>query len=261
MKKLVIISDYGLDDAAATLSILRNSHLFSQIDILPIGGNVPVSLSFQNIQVLLSNFAGDISKVRIVDTSAIPQPEEHVSVIHGVDGLGDFLSRNISLSLPIISYSDWISELPNDVTILNLGPMTVLKQIFCDVGCREFIFMGGSVHGIPNYNGYEFNHGMDRLSFEYCVKFPHVGVSLDVACPFLDITERDLSKGDLYYTILERYRTLVLNAGEIGCYVWDDIAVQYFLHPEWFLEYDAMDKDGNKLNIVRYISDQSYLDG
>ena len=55
-QNLIIFADYGLDDAAATISVLNAHDKFNAITIVPIGGNVPVSMSFNNCFTLLNNF-------------------------------------------------------------------------------------------------------------------------------------------------------------------------------------------------------------
>ena len=89
---LIVFADYGLDDAAATVSLFRREERFDRIDLVPIGGNVPTTVSFGNCMTLLSEFPEILQKIRVVDTRHLSQPEEYLASIHGGDGMGDLLA-------------------------------------------------------------------------------------------------------------------------------------------------------------------------
>lgn len=262
MRHIVVLCDYGLDDAAATVDLLDNGSVYSTIDILPIGGNVPVDVSYRNVFRLLSHYPGDISKVRIVDTTEIPQPNEYLKEIHGEDGMGDlFSTENMDLAVPILQYSDWVKTLPEDVLVLSLGPMTVVKDIFQTAGPRELVLMGGCINEEPNFNGYEFNHCLDREAFTYCLQYPHIAITLDTCRnPLLNIEKRIILGDDVLSQIMRRDQVLGVQRKEIGCYVWDDIAVKYLHHPEWFEKTLGVDRDGNSVTTLKYIRENHYLD-
>ncbi len=48
-KKIILICDYGLDDAIATSYILEHFRLFYKIDIIPVSGNMPLEISIKNL--------------------------------------------------------------------------------------------------------------------------------------------------------------------------------------------------------------------
>ena len=83
MNKLIIFADYGLDDAAATASILQRQERFDAIDIVAIGGNVPPEVSLRNCYTLISCFPEALEKITVVDTTDMPQPSEYLAEIHG----------------------------------------------------------------------------------------------------------------------------------------------------------------------------------
>ncbi|MDE5897469.1 MAG: hypothetical protein K2H43_06620, partial [Clostridia bacterium] len=125
--------------------------------------------------------------------------------------------------------------------------------------CVNFIFMGGNIAEVPNFQGYEFNHALDRNAFSLAVKRPHVAVTMDTCRnALLNIQEHGVSEEGLLPKIVNRSRQLTFKSGEKGCYVWDDIAVKYLRHPDWFGLYEARDKDGNLLTVARYLHGETY---
>lgn len=166
--RLIMFCDYGLDDAIATLHILKNADMFAKIDIVPIGGNVSVDTAYRNAHTLLSHAHADKHKVRIIDTRNIAQYAADIPDIHGNDGIGDLLSPQES-DLQVVDFEAFKSELKStaDVTrdcVLSLGPCTVPNMLgyvpFCTV------LMGGTVNEPPNYGDYEFNEGCDTAAFK-----------------------------------------------------------------------------------------------
>ena len=49
--RIIMFCDYGLDDAIATLHILRHVDMFGKIDVVPIGG---VQTAYRNAHSLLA---------------------------------------------------------------------------------------------------------------------------------------------------------------------------------------------------------------
>ena len=62
------------------------------------------------------------------------------------------------------------------------------------------------------------------------------------------------------HRIVGRSRELSLGTREKGCFVWDDIAVKYLRHPDWFTLSNETDCDGNKLTVARYKGNREYLE-
>ena len=119
MRRLIILSDYGLDDAVATAHVFERREQFSTIDIVTVAGNVSADTSRRNAEKLLSNLDADLSHVRIVDTAAVPQHFSQLPSIHGNDGMGDLLSLRPH-AIPVISYAEFVEDLPTRPTVLSL---------------------------------------------------------------------------------------------------------------------------------------------
>ena len=112
---------------------------------------------------------------------------------------------------------------------------------------------------IPNFHGYEFNHALDRAAFSACVKAPHVAITMDTCRnPLLNIQEKALEGNSLAVRLVNRSREMTFRSGEKGCYVWDDMAVKYLRHPEWFTVKEETDRDGNRLTVAEYVLGQTY---
>lgn len=165
--RLIMFCDYGLDDAIATLHILKNAHMFNKIDIVPIGGNVGVDVAYRNAHTLLHHAKADKTKVRIIDTRGIDQYAADIPDIHGTDGIGDVLNPEAS-DLEVIGFADYKTEIdrtadPAHDCVLSVGPCTVPNMLgyvpFCTV------LMGGTVNEQPNYGEYEFNEACDVAAF------------------------------------------------------------------------------------------------
>lgn len=261
--KLILFCDYGLDDASATYDALSHARAdgFESVDLVAIGGNVPSAVALENARKLVSNCDFPLPCVRIVDTTAIPQPNEYLKDIHGDDGMGDLFEER-PLCVPVLSFEEWLSSVGGEYCLLSLGPMTLVPRLLERGGCRKFVFMGGNVAQTPNFHGYEFNHALDRQAFAYAVgHYEHVAVTMDTCRnPLLNIQQKEITGGGIARAIVRRSRELTFRSGEIGCYVWDDMAVKYLRHPEWFALERAKDRDGNVLTVAKYIYGKEYLD-
>lgn len=165
--RVIIFSDYGVDDAAALLHILCNADMFEAIDVVPIGGNVDVDTAFRNAHTVLAAAGRDLKKVRIVDTRAIKQPFADIPEIHGSDGIGDFLQPK-ACAAPVVMFDDFKRELNNTAVperdcVLSLGPCTVPVLLGYTPFCT--VLMGGTTADEPNYGDYEFNEALDPDAF------------------------------------------------------------------------------------------------
>ncbi len=255
--KLILFCDYGLDDAAATYDVLRRKE-YDCFDIVAIGGNVPPEISLKNAKKLLSSLDYPLPKLTLVDTTEKEQPYEYLTAIHGGDGMGDLFEEK-GLDLPIARYDEWLASLGGEFDVLSLGPMTLVSPLLERFSPRRFVFMGGNVAEEPNFHGYEFNHALDRKAFSACVLHAHAAITMDTCRnPLLNIQERGITGGGTLGCIVNRSRELTFSSGEKGCYIWDDMAVKYLLHPEWFSLAPATDCDGNRLTLAKYILQKTY---
>lgn len=260
-KKVALLCDYGLDDAIATLYLLERADAFERIDILAIGGNFSQKTSLENIKRILTYTDTVPAHLRVVDTAAAPQSEENIPEIHGKDGMGDVLPAAFEEKAEVISYERWLEEVDPETVIVSLGPCTVTADILKRKGAMPLILMAGNVAEPPNYNGYEFNHGMDTAAFAASVRYPHAAATLDTChVPACNLNLLALPTDGLFARMMRRYQALSQGRGEEVCSVYDMVAVVYLVHPERFETVAATDPDGNRLTQLRYISEKSILE-
>ncbi|HBL40397.1 MAG TPA: hypothetical protein DDY98_02045 [Ruminococcaceae bacterium] len=257
---VIMLCDYGLDDAAATAFLLQNSERFGQIDLVPIGGNVPLDVSQRNAHRILYHFDGRKNKVRIVDTASVPQSGEFLKDIHGNDGIGDILPAEYEPSESVVSFDAWVDTISPNSVLVSLGPCTVTQRIMEKNPTLPLVLMAGNISEAPNYMGYEFNHGMDTDAFAASVKYPHVIATLDTChhplCDFYGIENKGNS---LLHRFCKRFVELSKERNEKGAFIYDLIALQYLYQPESFSIEPLTDQDGNRLHVLRYIAKQRII--
>ncbi|MBR2489501.1 MAG: nucleoside hydrolase [Clostridia bacterium] len=254
-KNIALLCDYGLDDAIATLYLFKNADKFGKIDILPISGNFPLSQTFINAKRLVFNADILPQNMRIIDTAVLAQKGDSIPEIHGNDGMGDLLNPEYQEKLPVLEYEKWLEELDSSYIIVSLGPCTVTSDILKKKGALPLVMMAGNINEPPNYNGYEFNHGVDTESFAECVKYPHVSATLDTChCIKCDLNKITTNEKGLLGSFLQRYRDMSNSRNEKVCAVYDLTAIVYLIHPERFSVSQKTDKDGNQISVLEYIS-------
>ena len=253
-KKIVLLCDYGLDDAVATAFVLQKKKKDESIDIIPIGGNSAVEVSYRNAHTLLANYDGDKSGIRIVDSRAIPQPYVEHPTIHGKDGLGDLFAPQES-DVEQITLEQFLSETGKFI-LVSLGPCTITNIILQrrknDVSL--LLVMGGNVNEKPNYNGYEFNHYLDISAFNSIVKQPHLIATLD-SCrvPYFNFAGKRTEGRTLFEKLINRSISYAEARHRDNCYVYDFIAVYYLYYPNSFVIDTKKDNENNTLSVLRYI--------
>ena len=251
--KCALLCDYGLDDAVATAYLMERRERFERIDIVPIGGNVPLATAYRNAWRLVHACGGDLSMVRIVDTSSVPQREKNLVRVHGADGMGDLLPEEYEKDLPELSLNDWLAELDDSYMIFSLGPCTITRLVMEACPDAGLIMMAGNVAEEPNFEGREFNHALDVEAFAACARYDHAVVTLDSARSYyLEFSAAPLRSNTLMLKLANRHRDLVNLRHREGVYIYDLIAVYYFFHPERFEIEELTDPDGNMLSVLKY---------
>ncbi len=250
--RIILFCDYGIDDAVATLHVLKRSELFGKIDIVPIGGNVDVSTAYRNAHTLLA--AADVkADIRIIDTRGINQPSASIPDIHGTDGLGDFLEPRTS-NIKTVGFDAFAAELkaaatPERDCVLSLGPCTVPVLLgyvpFCTV------LMGGAVKEPPNYGDYEFNEALDVEAFKLFSYNATAVATLDT-CHDKRFDFEHMKSGDaLQDRLIERCLTLCRARGAEKLAVYDYVAALAVTDPERFDAVRIRRADGVEFNELR----------
>ncbi len=261
MKNLALFCDYGLDDAAATLYLLKNADKFENIYILPIAGNVPLKTSHTNALRLLTYVESVPENVHIINTSSVSQNEEYLPSIHGKDGIGDILPLEFDKNIKVTPYNEWIDKVDSSFVLVSVGPCTVPLDVLNKKGELPLLIMGGNIAEPPNYKGYEFNHGMDVDAFAACVKYPHFAGTLDTCHnPLCDFNLYKSDTDTLFDRVVKRGVEMSNERGEKGSFIYDLITVIYLTNPEKFTAETLTDKDGNVLTVLKYIGEKFIME-
>jgi len=233
--RLVILSDYGLDDAVATVYLHKYRDMYDGADILAVAGNTPTEHCYQNAKILLSN-VDKWEGLRLVDTSCIQQECAMLPSVHGEDGMGDLLKLK-DFDYPQITYDEWLADIINaPITLVSLGPCTVTVKILEKINPANFLIMGGLTKAKPNHEGYEFNHWLDKPAFEYCAARPDaVTATLDTCRhPLFNLADKHKKGDTLIDRLINRAIDLAMARHSCNSYIYDYIAVHYLTHPESF---------------------------
>ena len=249
----VLLCDYGLDDAAATAQLFACRAPSDTVDIVPVGGNVSLDRSYRNACTLLANLPHSLQGVRLVDTSALPQPGEDLPSIHGKDGMGDLFSpAPCPACVPVVAFADWVKTIgPQDV-LISLGPCTVTEKILEICPVERLYLMAGSVSHHSNWQGREFNHALDVGAFAACVKHPHRIATLDTCRhPYFNMVQRPYTGSDpLMQTLMARHLELARARHADRCYVYDWVLMCHVLGLAEFGVTQRRDPDGNCLSVL-----------
>ncbi len=255
MKHFILLCDYGLDDAAATAELFLRKEKEDRVDVLPVGGNMPLEQTRRNARVLLSHLSFEEGTVRLVDTSVLSQPKERLPLIHGADGMGDVLALREGFALEEIGLNAWEKTLTGEEILISLGPCTVTRYLLQRRRFSQLWLMGGTVEQTPNFRGREFNHALDVEAFAYCTRFAHKAATMDTCFHdrFNLMEHPPRSEDPLVESLLSRYLHYAVARGADRCCVFDWVLIRALFFPERFCCEKRRDPDGNLLNVLRYL--------
>lgn len=264
-KKLIILSDYGLDDAVALCFLWERRSKFSAIDILPVAGNVTKENSLKNAIKLVSNLDGDKDNIRIVSTDSIAQKHVELSDIHGSDGIGDLNLDLTDYKPSLIEYDTFIGEiLKTENVILSLGPLTVTNEIIKTLNKADFkkdnqlIIMAGMIDAEPNYMGMEFNQALDTNSYNECIKNSCVVATLDTArLSNFNLASHRFKENSLLNRLINKSVELAEKRHKDNSYIYDFIASLYLFSPKLFKVEVKKDEWGNTVPQLR-LADEKF---
>ncbi len=170
MKRLIIDTDPGVDDAAAILLAL--AHPNAKVEaITTVNGNVDVDKTTANALKILDIAQADVPVYRGC-SRPIVNPAEYASYVHGQDGLGD-CGVPASARVPQSEHAvhaliRLASENPGELTLVGIGPLTnIAHALRLDPALpskfKELIVMGGAIRAMGNAGNItaEFNFFAD----------------------------------------------------------------------------------------------------
>jgi inosine-uridine nucleoside N-ribohydrolase len=197
VKRIIIDTDTGVDDALAIILALRSPELRVEA-ITTVAGNVEVEKCSRNCFLLLSLLQPKRSPV-VAQGAKKPLVKRLVTApeVHGNDGIGDIASRyptpegqttNKNATEVILAL---LHRYPRQITIVAIGPLTniahALKRDFKTMKkTREIIIMGGAFEVAGNTGPVaEFNMYVDP---EAADRVLHSGIPITLIP--LDVTQQ-----------------------------------------------------------------------
>lgn len=247
MRKIIIDTDPGIDDAAALAIALNNPELDVEM-ISTVAGNVNLAYTTENAKKILDFFEKDTPLAR---GNSLPflREYEDASQFHGETGMNgyDFPDSNRQL-LPehaAVEMKNRILAAEEKVTLVTIGPLTnaaLLLSMYPEVKRKieEIVIMGGSTIGGNTNTSAEFNIKVDPHAAQMVINsgLPITIFGLRVTTRAL-LTKTDIEKvktlgkaGDMLYSLFTHYRGGDLD--QAGLMMHDICTICYLLEPEIF---------------------------
>lgn len=254
--KLVILSDYGLDDAVALSWLFSHRENFSSIDVVAVAGNVSCARALENAKKLIYELQkeGGEAEINLISTLEVPQSEEDLPSIHGKDGMGDlFKNKKRYDKIKAADFNDYLKNLKNGFILLSLGPLTITKLILEKAKPSLTLIMAGVVDEIPNYNGLEFNQALDAAAYCECLKYPHLIATLDTCRhQSFNLAGFKSKETGILSKLINRSVKLAMKRHKDNSYIYDFIASLYLTNPLLFSSENIKDKHGNALTQLKF---------
>lgn len=191
MKRLIIDTDPGMDDAVAILTAFNEGDDLEVGMITTVGGNVPLTLCTQNALRLCALMGRTDIPVHEGCPKAILRPCNAVFHIHGENGLGAAQlpapTRREEPTHAVPAMIEFIRRSPGKVTVAALAPptnialaLTMAPDIVSNID--SIVVMGGSFSGgnITPYASYNFHSDPHAARILFESGAPLVMVGLDV---------------------------------------------------------------------------------
>jgi purine nucleosidase len=157
MKRLIIDTDPGVDDAHALLLALAHPDVEVEA-ITTVSGNVDLDLTTANALKILDAAGKDVPVYRGCDRPLIERPE-NASHVHGTDGLGDCRipasKKKAQSEHAVHTLVRLANENPGEFTLAAIGPLTNLAVALSmdpDLPTKfnELVIMGGAIYARGN---------------------------------------------------------------------------------------------------------------
>lgn len=203
MKRVIIDTDPGIDDAAAILFALTSGKL--QVEALTtVFGNAEVEQCSRNaLKILEVAERNDIPVYQGVGRPLLREPR-YATHVHGDNGLGDVEftppTTDLAPGRGVEQIVSRIMESPGEITLIALGPLTnvalaVSLEPRIAENVAELILMGGAVFTYGNASpvaSANMLNDPEAASIVYRSGMPLTQIGLDVCRPTL-ITDEHLS--------------------------------------------------------------------
>ncbi len=257
MRKVIIDTDPGIDDAYAILAALLNPEL-DVLGITCVSGNKAIDTVVANALRLkrftrsnVKVYKGALTNLKNLANNTI-EPMQ-ASKVHGGDGLGnvnlpyDISDLETESAVDFILYT--INKYPDEVEILALGPLTnialcVQKDLAVTSKLKAIYTMGGGIDR-GNITPYaEYNYYFDELATAAVFENLQENVAIYMiglnATHSTRVDHNDLAfmlyegneLGKLIFDMTQVYATMYYkNNGYLGAVIHDIVAYLYMIDP------------------------------
>jgi inosine-uridine nucleoside N-ribohydrolase len=187
-QRVVIIADPGIDTAFA-VALALNDPLLDVLGVLATPGNVAADQATQNVHTLIEQL--DPPRWPRLGSAPPVTYDMDGADLHGPGGLGGVTFPGVKKHTTVASDKqlvELIREFPRQVTVINLGPLTVLGQALdrdpeLSVLIERIVCLGGAWHEPGNASAVaEFHFAYDPASARRVLKCgaPIMLIPLDV---------------------------------------------------------------------------------
>lgn len=246
MRKIIIDTDPGIDDAVALALAIRSEELDLKL-ITTVAGNVDVEKTTKNALKLVEFFNVDIP---VAKGCAFPilKKLENAADIHGETGMAGYdfpePKREVLKVHAVEALRETIMNSDEKITLVPIASLTNIALLFTmypevKEKIEEITMMGGSLTSGNTTTAAEFNIYVDphaaSVVFQSGVKINMVG--LDVTRQAVLHHENSLKiketgeVGEMFYSMFQHYRGGSLKN---GLRVHDACAIAFLLKPELF---------------------------
>lgn len=246
MRKIIIDTDPGIDDAVAIALAVKSDKLDVQL-ITTIAGNVDVNKTTKNALKLMEFFNVNIPVAKGCATPLLKKLEDAAD-IHGETGMAGYdfpePTRKVLPIHAVEALRETIMNSKEKITLVPIAALTNIALLFTmypevKENIEEIVMMGGSLTSGNTNTVAEFNIYVDphaaAIVFQSGVKINMVG--LDVTRQAVLHHENSLKiketgkTGEMFYSMFQHYRGGSLKN---GLRVHDACAIAYLLNPEIF---------------------------
>ncbi len=242
MKRVIIDTDPGQDDAMALMLMLKSS--FKVEAITTVAGNSVIENTTANARYVLGLISNE--KTPIYSGASKPMKRKLIqAVVHGQSGL-EGIDHNIAPNLTsdaVDKILELVKKNPNKLTILTLGPLTniavaIARNPEVMIKVKELVIMGGAFTVPGNKNRVaEFNIFVDPEAASIVTNFPvpKTFVPLDACNGIqLDLVEFEKVKNlkvkkALIDMNIPYIRNLKADMAASGALMYDVLAAYYLL--------------------------------
>lgn len=247
MRKIIIDTDPGIDDAVAIALAIRSKQLDVKL-ISTVSGNVDVEKTTSNALKLVEFFNADIPVAKGCSSPILKEFKVNAAEFHGETGMNGYdfpkPKRKVVSIHAVEALKETILSSKEKITLVPIGPLTniaILLKMYPQVkkNIDEIVMMGGSLSGGNTTTAAEFNIYIDphaaAIVFKSGLKITMLGLDVTMKAIIHNESSSKIKEtgyvGEMLYKLFEYYRGGSLKT---GLRMHDACAIAYILKPEIF---------------------------